>query len=211
MTWALVTGATGDHTELLRIGRPSMVRYAGRYGMEFIDADLVGEFPPSWLKIPAMIGALKDGAEGVLWVDADALFCRDDVWIGDLCYKPWNWVHNRYALGRDKPMVVPSCGVFAVRADGAYLLDMVWEKRNEYRDHGWWEQGAAHNLFGWRGEGTAYFYADTNWTHEQGTLPRDWNSQPHDLQPDPIVAHASGMDMASRKRWLKDVAASIAT
>ena len=202
MTWALVTGATGDHTKLLAIGRPTMRSYADRHGMAFIEADLTGALPPSWYKIPAMREAL-DEYEGVLWVDADAMFVRYDVNIAQCATKPWNWVINKYRLGRDEPMVVPSCGVFAVTAQGKGLLDLVWEKRDTFADHGWWEQGAAHDLFGWTGDGYCSFVGPTSYYFMQGELGRDWNSQPHDPQPDPIVLHFSGLKFADRLALMK--------
>lgn len=202
LTWALITGAIGDHAKLLNIARPSMRSYADRHGMALIEADLRGELPPSWYKIPAMIKALDD-YEGVLWVDADAMFLRTDVSIEQCCHKPWNWVINRYRLGREQGMVVPSCGVFAVKAEGKHLLDLVWEKRAKFANHSWWEQGAAHDLFGWTGDGYCAWKAETPYSDMQGELPRDWNAQPHDPQPDPIVFHWSGMRFADRLSLMK--------
>ena len=199
MTWALVTGATGGHDELLRVSLPTMKAYADRWGMDLVQADLTGGLPPSWFKIPAMIHELETH-DGVLWVDADAVFLRYDVWIGDCCTKPWNWVINEYTLRPGMDMVVPSCGVFAVKSEGRHLLELVWEKRNEYASAPWWEQSAAHDLFGW---GSGVWNAETPYSGLAGTLPRAWNSQAHDPADDPIVFHAAGLAMGERKRLMK--------
>ena len=203
MTWALISGATGEHVKLLKESRPSHVSYAGRWGMAYIEADLRGELPASWYKIPAMSAALRDGYEGVLWIDADAMFMRNDVSIEQCALNQWNWVINRYYLGRTQGMVVPSCGVFAVTAAGGHLLDLVWAKRDKFAQHGWWEQGAAHDLFGWGGDGYCAFVGETEYTICQSELPRDFNAQPHDPQPHPIVMHWSGMKFDDRLALMK--------
>ena len=206
MTWALVSGATGSHAQLLDLGRPSMLAYAERWEMDFVEADMRGPLPASWYKIPALRDALVSH-EGALWVDADALFRRDDVWIGDCATHAWNWVyHDQSTLDRSYPTPVwtlarvPNCGVLAVREEGAGLLDLVWNKRDRFADHPWWEQGAAHELFGWEGDRNCRFVRQTPWTHLQGQLPGDWNSAPANPQPDPIIAHYCGLDHAERLR-----------
>src|SRR6202043_2008387 len=100
MTWTLVSAATGAHIELLEISRASKEAYAARWDMECcIDTDFMGtsDRPASWMKIPLITNTLSDeGCDGVLWVDADALFARNDVDIRREVTAPWNWVVNRY-------------------------------------------------------------------------------------------------------------------
>jgi hypothetical protein len=207
VTWALATAATGPHIELLEIARPSLEQYADTWGMHLVtDIVVMGSdpaTPPSWLKIP-LLGDLLTRHDGVLWVDADAMFLRFDVDIRTVAPKDWNWVYNEYGpeiapWHRPPPMVAPCAGVLALRPKAQDLLDAVWKMRSKYLTHPWWEQAAAHELFGWCPEWPdCRWRSDTPHTPRQGPLPREWDSTPADPHPNPIIFHASGIPLAER-------------
>lgn len=209
MGWAVVTAATGPHLALLEIGRPTMQRYADTYGMAFVaDTEcMVGALPPSWYKVPLLIDALSL-YEGVLWIDADAMFMRYDVDVRDVALKPWNWVVNEYDVHwqADK-MRAPCAGVLALTPEAVPLLEAIWDLREVEPNHPWWEQAAAHRLTGWDPcWPDCKWVGETEWSHLVGELPREWDSTPADPHPEPIVFHASGVAMDTRVQMMREAA-----
>ena len=186
--WCVITGACGPHSRLLEQTSPTMRRYAEVMDMDYAGYELgITDLPPSWEKILLLSNKLDAGYEGVLWVDADAEFLRFDEDVRTLVRPGWNWVHNRY-VGKPWPCV-PCAGVVAVTPEAQETLDLVWELRYDYRDHGWWEQQAALTLFGWN--------PDTGELTEpegQHELPARWNSTPESPAEDPVIYHASTHD-----------------
>lgn len=210
MSWAVVTAATGPHLALLDIGRPTMQRYAETHGMAFLEDTecMVGSLPPSWYKVPLLIDALSV-YEGVLWIDADAMFMRYDVDVRDVATGAWNWVVNEYDVHwRPDKMLAPCAGVLALTPEAVPLLEAVWDLRDKYANHPWWEQAAAHELTGWDPCcPDCKWVGETQWSSLVGVLPREWDSTPADPHPDPVVFHASGIGFDSRVTLMTRAAA----
>ena len=209
VTWAVVSAATGPYLDLLAIAESTHQRYAEAYGMEYEqDTGIMGThgYPPSWWKIPLLKDALKT-YEGVLWIDADALFRRVDIDIREVAKKPWNWVVNNFSVPwRTDTMYAPCCGVLALTPEAVPILDAVWALRDKYRDHPWWEQAAAYEVTGWIAE-----HPDCRWVGETplsplvGELGLEWDSMPANMHPNPICFHASGLaTLGERKRLMKE-------
>ena len=201
--WCVITGAVGDHMEFTKWTVPTMRRYAEVMDMDFAQYELWPTDPPlgsSWEKVMLMRHKLEVGYEGVLWVDADAMFVRYDEDIRDVVEPGWNWVHNKYA-GKPWPCV-PCTGVVAVTAEAMDTLHILWELREEYINAPWVEQTAAHVLFGWD--------PTTGELHEpegQSALPDRWNSTPESPAEDPVIYHAASHDgstLASRCYLLQE-------
>jgi hypothetical protein len=191
------------HTQFLPLTVPTIKRYANRHGMDSQVAELLDfGLPPSWLKVTLLRDLLDQGYDGVLWVDADALFVRTDEDIRTLATAPWNWVHNEYY--QPGQPCVPCAGVLAVTQGAQPILDHVWKLQEVYRDHPWWEQRAALEVFGWDEPSGTLRNPDG-----QAALPARWNSTPASPGDDlPVIYHASGIfPVESRVQYLRQYAA----
>ena len=188
--WAVITGAAGDHNKFLKVTMPTLYRYGEVFDMDVARYELDATDPPlrsSWQKIMLLRNKLDAGYQGVLWVDADAMFVRFDEDIRDLAQPGWNWVHNRYV---GKPwLCVPCTGVVAVTPEAIGTLDVLWQMRDEHLDAPWVEQSAAHELFAWQNFSGAL--ADPDGQHE---LPARWNSTPESPADNPVIFHAASYD-----------------
>lgn len=76
----IVTAYQGDDfAKLAALTLPRMETFAARHGHELVVHKLDGSgFTNSWMKIPAIISALRSGFDFVLWLDIDALILRTD-------------------------------------------------------------------------------------------------------------------------------------
>lgn len=196
--WAVITGAVGPHVQLLEWTVPTMRRYAEVMDMDYAQYELgITDLPPSWEKILLLRNKLEAGYEGVLWVDADAMFVRFDEDVRPLAPAGWNWVHNRYDQMPTKwtsPWpCVPCAGIVAVRPEGIPTLDTLWEMRHEYADAPWWEQSAALDLFGWDP-----VTGELRDPEGQAALPARWDWTPASPCDDRVILHASGMPFDDR-------------
>lgn len=202
MSRALVTLATGEeHQQLLEISEPSMRRYAGRHGYDFLAADLECDRPGSWHKIPILKAALKEYDE-VLWVDADIVIvdpskpvpCPDDCWQALV----------RHQTGDGD---VPNCGMWLVRKPMVEFLDMVWANTARLNS-GWWEQAALMDLMGYQHDHRPAYVSNPTLLYERTHfLSNEWNFHKWDTPAPTHVRFAHGTMFEDRagtmETWAK--------
>lgn len=146
MRRAIVSFGSGPFADLLEIARPSFQAFADRYGWKLLKARPPKiEGPASWLKLPIISKALLS-FDQVLWLDADTLIVddRDDLELPEGYSQAF--VEHRTRDGR-----VPNCGVWLVGRPMFPVLARLWEMRDRYLNHVWWEQAALCELLGYQG------------------------------------------------------------
>lgn len=176
MRRVLASFGFGPHAELLQIAIPGFARYAAAHGYDlFIPqasffSDEAKSRPASWMKIPLLKRLFGDGAESVLWLDADVVVKRFDKDISDDCGDhPLHMVVHRTNDG-----AVPNAGVMYMRSSFSPHLDSVWDRSGFARSGGWWEQAAVIDLLGGDPDATPVAVpAGPLWSE----LPYEWN--PH--------------------------------
>lgn len=188
----------GPHEELQDIARPSLRRFATRFGYDLdLRRRLLDERrPPAWSKIRLLRQHL-DHYPIVLWIDADALVVdpRADLAATVSRKQPIAMVAHEYGGQR-----VPNSGVMALRRSRitARMLDSVWAK-TEYLDHKWWENAALLDLLGYDISHEpivkvrrSRFDQRVNW------LGTEWNSIDASGCAQPIVRHYPGLGHSER-------------
>ncbi len=83
----LVQMATGTHTQLLDAAEPWHRAYAEAHGMRYVAAreTFRPDLPASWGKIPLILSLFEQGADSVVWLDADAIVADFDEDISEAC------------------------------------------------------------------------------------------------------------------------------
>lgn len=151
MRRVLTSFGFGPHAELLQIAIPGFARYAAKHGYDLLIpqasffSDDARARPPSWMKIPLIKRLLDDGAESVLWLDADVVVRRFDKDISDDCgdRRPLHMVVHHTSDGG-----VPNAGVMYMRKEFSPHLDSVWRQCNFARSSCWWEQAGLISVIG---------------------------------------------------------------
>lgn len=177
MSDLVLTGWTGvQFAQIAAHTVPLLARYAERHGAGFGCANLAGERTPSWMKVPALLQALRTH-EQVAWIDADVVVSPDADCIFEAAGDCWQaLVEHETDCG-----TVPNCGVWVVKPPMVPVLTDMWNS-GDYRDHGWWEQAALLEQMGYevmtgphaRLDAPTTLYANTTF------LPPRWNHHPHD-------------------------------
>lgn len=196
----LLTGWCGtEHGAMAAHTTPLMERYAHRHGANFGCANLQHrEVPASWVKVPLLIGGLKNYDE-VCWIDADVVIARSDVSIFD-AVAPDAWqsmVEHKTECGE-----VPNCGIWVVRRPMVPVLAEIWnDGLPKYKTHPWWEQVATmermgYSIYGVNGNGESHRIAETPLFERTCLLPAEWNDHPRDERrsPDPRFIHVTQYD-----------------
>jgi hypothetical protein len=175
----LLTGYRGDtFAALASVTLPRARQYAARHGMDVRVASLDGLRPASWQKLLALVDALDDGYERVLWLDADVVVSdMSRNVLDDVPTTAWQaMVVHETNCGS-----VPNCGVWVVtRAMRSYLAD-AWDLE-QYTTHPWWEQAAVLELMGYvvTPDPTARLRHPTELFNRTRELGPEWNHHPHD-------------------------------
>lgn len=175
----LLTGWTGDDwAAIAGVALPLMEVYAARHGMRFVRCDLAGERPASWMKVPAMLAALRE-TSCVVWIDADVVIedGRHDL----LAEVPSGCVQAMVEHDTECGLV-PNCGVWVVRSQMAPTLREAWDC-GRHVDHPWWEQAVVLEQMGYHVDGPAATL-DTPTTLYERTqfLSATWNDHPRDAR-----------------------------
>ncbi|HWD69146.1 MAG TPA: putative nucleotide-diphospho-sugar transferase [Solirubrobacteraceae bacterium] len=185
---AFCTLAFGSHLELLEIGRPAIEEYCERHGYDLvIQTERRTDLPASWEKVPLIRGLLDDYAE-VMWMDADAVIVDSSEDIFDALSPDRSFglvMHVNLSL-------LPNAGVLAVRSapDSIALVDQVWELREQFRDHAWWEQGALVDALGFDTiGGLLRLVTPTRYMLAVEFLRSAWNSIPLEYVPNAKIKH----------------------
>jgi len=123
---------------------PLMAAYAERHGMKLYAANLAGARPPSWMKVPALIGALEK-FDRVVWIDADVVISRHD----DNIFDEVSEFSVQAVVPHETPCgTVPNCGVWVVKPEMRETLTAAW-MCERHINHYWWEQAAMLELMGY--------------------------------------------------------------
>lgn len=192
----ILTGATGPHEHLLALARPTFQKYAQRWDMDYEETPLGHDYPPAWHKIPAIRQAL-DHYDTVVWLDADCIIVDGSENITEVAKGSLSWVHHVL-----DGMIYPNFGVVVIRKTPQmkHFLDDVWDMREKYRNHPWWEQAAAMELMGWDPCWPGcQWKAHTKYSFYSSHLHPRWNVLVGRTEAkNPAILHASGMSMAER-------------
>lgn len=156
---------------------PLLEAYASRHGMDFYCANLAGERPPSWMKIPLLHQVLKDYDRAV-WIDADVVVMDSSASIAD-AVPPESWqglVEHATGCG-----TVPNCGVWVLANAMMPTLKEIWSS-GAYVNHWWWEQAAILERMGYAvtDTPTATLRQATELHGRTTFLPPTWNHHPAD-------------------------------
>ena len=208
MSRALVSFGVGPHEELLEIALPGFERYADRHGYELVVADpLACDRPPSWWKVPILQELLEEH-DDVLWLDSDVVIVDDQ---DDVAPPAWAWqgvVEHHTGCGH-----VPNLGVWYVRQPLKPVLERLWA-RDEYVDHGWWEQAAMLDELGYTFEPLpSVLRRPTSLFTRTAFLETGWNVHPEDVRKStrPRFMHATMYaDRAGVMREWADEGAAVA-
>lgn len=209
----IVTAYQGERfARIAALTLPRMEAYAARYGYELIvhKPDSSG-FSNSWMKIPAIISALRGGFDFVFWLDIDALILRtdrdilDDAKPGADLMACW---HGPDTVRLDGPQFPPhfNAGVYLIRAsewsDEFFTRILAMHAIN---DHPWQEQAVLHKLLGYN----AALGIGPDITNERdrahvARLDPVWNSIPGvAMATDPVIHHFAGLKGENRMDLIK--------
>lgn len=190
-----VVSATTIDLPWREISQRNHRRYCERHNYQYFHHTLEsGPTPPAWHK-PSLVRTCLETCDWAMWIDADALFMDSTTklerfWDG--C-SPFIWM-------KDEKNGL-NTGVFFARRcpETLEFLDR-WEAMSrdpEWRDHKWWENGAAIEL------------------EQRGELPglvmphRVANSYPHlpgEWGPEDFIFHCAGLVPPVRNALLEDLA-----
>lgn len=209
----IVTAYQGDDfAKIAALTLPRMEAYAARHGYELIVHKPDGPgFSNSWMKIPAIISALRSDCDFVLWLDIDALILRTDrdilqeVQPGIDLLACW---HGQETTRQDGLPFPPhfNAGVYLIRRSD-WSLDFF--KRllamHETFIHPWLEQAALLALLGYNESlGKGPDIPNEQDRVHVGRLDPVWNSIPGiAMAADPVIHHFAGLKGANRLRLIK--------
>ncbi len=193
----LVTVAVGKHEEFLAITRPSYESFADRHGYE-LRAQTNDPAPARankmWSKI-AYIRDLLPDCDELLWIDSDAAIVDTSRDIAlDVPRRRFLGLVEHHYRGQH----VPNTGVMFIRsgARADRFFREMWDM-TEYLDHGWGDNGAALEMFGYRFDAGAEPMVcqpgrRTKWLRKVHLLPIEWNSVAEDMATTPRIVHVTG-------------------
>ena len=171
---ALATIGTGPMEPVLALAAVTFRAYADRHGYDLVIGDGESEGrPPSWGKV-LLICDLLDRYEEVLWVDSDAIILDGRTDIADAvpaeAYLAVARPQNPWPGG----IRMLNFGVFLIRGEcGRQLLRLVWN-REQWIDHGTWEQRAVLDVLGFDEQGVVV--TESEWRTGVHWLPDEWNT-----------------------------------
>lgn len=178
MSAVLLTGWCGTtFAKMASHTLPLMEDYAGRHGMQFCCANLLGERPPSWMKVPLLHKALQE-YDRVVWIDADVVIVDPSENITHAVHpESWQGLVEHYTPSGS----VPNCGVWVLTPAMRPVLSDAWNS-GTFVNHGWWEQAAIINRMGYAvtDEPRAWMETPTELYSRTTSLGHEWNDHPHD-------------------------------
>lgn len=210
----LATAYTQDFAEVGNLCTATLKLYAKKYGYTLkVNPDLVmPERPASWYRLKYIPELFDQGFDFVFWVDADALFLRYDLDIGEVIEPGKDLYIARIPTpegtrleGSSSNEPVPNAGVMLLRNCEwtRSFLEQVWS-REEYLDHIWWENAAILDLFGYFSLlGKDKDQPNKALLDHVKFIDLAWNSMPHIYSCSarhPIVHHYAGMPRHRRIR-----------
>jgi hypothetical protein len=201
----VLTGWSGvEFAEIAAHTLPILKRYAERHGLSFQCANLSGERPPSWMKIPAIWHAMETH-DRVVWIDCDVVVLDPCVNVFDDLGDAWQGlVEHETECG-----TVPNCGVWVVTQHMRPVLAEMWESGQDIH-HPWWEQAALLRRMGYSVDNSPRAALDKGTTLYSNTafLKPEWNHHPHDRRrvSSPRFVHVTqyGNRLNAIKQFAKD-------
>lgn len=147
MSNLLLTGWTGqEHGVMASHTIPLMEKYARLHNLDFLSVDLYHpNIPASWMKVTNLIESLKK-YDKVLWMDCDIVIRKFDENIFDELTEQYIQavVEHHVDVGS-----VPNCGLWLVNKNALEILQHIWDNKNTFLQHPWWEQAAMLNEMGY--------------------------------------------------------------
>lgn len=189
----IVTSYQGDgFAQLAALTLPRMEAFAARHGYELIVHKPDGSgLTDSWMKVPAIISALRSGFDFVLWLDIDALILRTDHDILKDAQPGVDLLVSWHEPKTTRPDGMPP---FAPN-DGVYLI-----RRSE------WSLEFFTRLLAMHGEVSHPWLDAANELDRAhiGHLDPIWNSVPGiAVAADPIIHHFAGLTGTTRLDLVK--------
>jgi hypothetical protein len=220
MKKVLVTAAGPRLWPVLRLSLPTHRTFASAHGYELrVDRsvdDTAAIADPSrrkearWRKVEIIKQALSC-FDVVLWVDADAMFCRFDR---DILEDLPPGYFQGLVLEECSARVNPNSGVWLLRADARSTLLLEDVTAIGQLDHSWADQAALCAALGWdigdvHGHGARPVIRSP---HLFGTawLPTSWNSVSPFSTAGTRVRHFPGMSVEARVSAMKEVLRNLA-
>lgn len=209
----IVTAYRGDgFAQIAALTLPRMEAYAARHGYELIVHKPDGSgFSNSWMKIPAIISALRSGFDFILWLDIDALILRTDrdilqeVQPGIDLLASW---HGPETVRLDGMPFPPhfNAGVYLIRKSDWSLefFTRLLAMHGKFT-HPWHEQAALLTLLGYNESlGNGPDVPNARDRAHVGRLDPIWNSIPGiAMAADPVIHHFAGLKGAIRPDLIK--------
>ena len=207
----MLSGYDSAHAALAEITIPAMRRYADRHLCELrVVTKTTVDRHPAWIKISSVCEALTEEFDFVLWLDADALFVRNDVDVRTAIHPTadlqLSW-HGPETTDWQAPSDLPphfNTGVLLIRVSSwsKDFFARVWET-GELENTIWHEQSTMHHVLGCGNVSSL-----ENWIHPERShvahLDAAWNSIPGvATAPDPIINHYAGIEDRIRVRLME--------
>lgn len=215
-TLRVITAYDANVADLADISLPLMRRYATIHeyaaslhnisvpGGELEDYFKRSEKRMGWIKIPAILEALKGDEEWILWLDVDVLVAKSEISVlNNICHKK-----DIYLVWHDlEEYAHPShynTGVMLIRNCNwsRDFFESIWLSHVGV-DHKWWDQAAFLHLIGRDdiiGHGDKTQKKDNRNLSHIGTLDLEWNSiVGYKYAADPVMNHYAGVPALVRK------------
>jgi hypothetical protein len=193
MTKALATIGSGPLAPVLALVLPTFAAYARHHGYQLVvgEGDCDGR-PPAWGKVPLLRRLLNEFDEA-LWIDADAVILDKSV---DLTSEVAPDAYQALVRHVTHDGDMPNTGVWFLRGQqGRDLLDAVW-RREEYRQHRWWENAAVMDLLGYSLDVPTQALHETPWVSGTHWLHPTWNAIPPWIPLPCHIRHYAGWNWA---------------
>jgi len=210
MKIALLTICDESFAEISLRTLPSMQRYAGRFGLDFLSMPReTNSRPASWSKITCIRKVLQSDFDYCFYVDADALFVRFDEDIRkhlnakkDLYLCSHN-PNNSEAYAPIQEHFNAGVMVWSRTEWSINFLDVLWQQ-TDLISHPWWDQAALLDQLGYHSVlGRGPDKPNSNHLKHVQQLPVDWNViVGKTIASDPILRHFAGRPNATRLQEL---------
>lgn len=101
------------------------------------------EYPSAWFKIKLLIDELKlNKHEYILWIDSDAIIKNQSFKIKEIIDKK-----KALHISRDFNNINSGVMLWKNCESSLTILEKIWDLKNKYTNHIWWEQAALIELF----------------------------------------------------------------
>lgn len=179
MSDLILTGWAGvQFAEIAAHTLPVLRSYAVTHDISMACVNLVGNRPPSWLKVQALYEELGR-FDRVAWIDADVVVLDDSRNIFDDLGDGWQALVEHHTPSG----TVPNCGVWLVTQAMRPVLAEMWNGKRHIH-HPWWEQATLLEQMGYEvlPGPVARLGTPTGLWHKTTWMGAEWNHHPHDTR-----------------------------